>query len=94
MAVAVMIGTKNISLKRFDRSNFCGMFLVFENASYLLTTRKDNTNMKKWPVIRHARYLWARIRFGWWWWHVGSEIGLIPNAVDIQHMDDIWNGKA
>lgn len=48
--------------------------------------------MKRWPIIRHARYYWHLYHMRRWW-ALWSHFGYFPNAADIRFLDDIWTGK-
>jgi hypothetical protein len=50
--------------------------------------------MKRWPIVRHLRWLY------WWWqvergWRIWVELGLplLDRSVDRAMLDDIWNGE-
>jgi hypothetical protein len=45
--------------------------------------------MKRWPLIRHARYLWLSFCL-WRWWHTGA----CPVDADFKVLDDVWEGRA
>jgi hypothetical protein len=52
--------------------------------------------MKRWPIIRHIRYLVLRARvYEWarWWGDVGIGLG-VPNESDLAQLERIWNGDA
>jgi hypothetical protein len=51
--------------------------------------------MRRWPIIRHARWLWASWRVHRWAALCGS-VGLglgVPNESDLRHLDMIWRGE-
>ena len=51
---------------------------------------------KKWPVIRHIRCIYLSWGLQKWveaWARAGIGHGW-PNESDIQHLRDIWRGKA
>lgn len=50
--------------------------------------------MKRWPIIRHARWLYWHIRFTTWWNDYGHVLGAFPNPADLEHMEKIWKGEA
>ncbi|MCC6918925.1 MAG: hypothetical protein IT548_06955 [Alphaproteobacteria bacterium] len=49
--------------------------------------------MSRWPVIRHARWLWHRFNLNRWnaFW---LSIGYLPNQSDEDHLAAIWRGDA
>lgn len=50
--------------------------------------------MKRWPVIRHIRWLWLSYRFERWWSEVGHLLGAVRNPSDLKFLDDVWSGRA
>ena len=42
--------------------------------------------MKRWPVIRHVRFLWTSM-----WFRIWAEGPLSEN--DVRYLNDIWDGK-
>ena len=50
--------------------------------------------MKRWPVMRHVRWLWLDLCLFWWWDTVGKHYWVGPNPKDIQFLDEVWKGKA
>lgn len=50
--------------------------------------------MKRWPIVRHVRYLWLSWCFWRWWKHIGSHIAAVPNQSDFEYLADVWNGRA
>lgn len=50
--------------------------------------------MKRWPVIRHVRWLAASLAFAYWWDRFGKENWLTPNPADLRYLDAIWRGEA
>lgn len=50
--------------------------------------------MKRWPIIRHARWFWYSHRFWRWWDRTGRYLGVFPNARDTQFLHDVLNGKS
>lgn len=51
-------------------------------------------SMKRWPIIRHLRWLYHYYGFYTWWHQVGQHLGAFPSPYDLQFLDDIWEGKA
>jgi hypothetical protein len=49
--------------------------------------------MKRWPLIRHLRYVWLAYCFNRWWYTIGRHIWLAPNAADERYLDDVWYGR-
>jgi len=49
---------------------------------------------KRWPLIRHVRYLYLSWCFHRWWMDVGRHYWLAPNELDERFLEDVWNGKA
>lgn len=49
--------------------------------------------MKRWPIIRHVR--WLNLSYGYWkWWHdIGHVLGAFPNPADMQYLQDVWEGR-
>ena len=50
--------------------------------------------MKRWPLIRHVRWLVLAYAFAAWWAEIGQDLWLAPNASDLQFLDDVWKGRA
>ena len=50
--------------------------------------------MKRWPVIRHLRFLWLAWRFEHGWHTVGRHYWLAPNPSDEGYLEAIWKGEA
>lgn len=50
--------------------------------------------IKRWWGIRHVRYYIAAYQFNQWWNNFGRTFWLAPNDKDIQHLRDIWEGRA
>lgn len=51
--------------------------------------------IRRWPLIRHVRYLWYAWEFAWWWEQVGRHRWLVPpNKHDLDFLDDVWAGRA
>lgn len=52
--------------------------------------------MKRWPLIRHIRYFWSRMKVYEWasqWGELGIGTGH-PNQSDLDYLEAIWKGKA
>ena len=49
--------------------------------------------MKRWPIIRHARWFMASHRFWKWWDDFGQHFGCHPNPADLAWLDRIWRGE-
>lgn len=51
--------------------------------------------MKRWPIIRHVRYLWHAYWLDRWvrMW-AQSGIGVGPAESDLRHLERIWRGEA
>lgn len=50
--------------------------------------------MKRLWGIRHIRYFFAQREFWIWWTYIGQHLGAVPNESDLQHLKNIWEGKA
>lgn len=50
--------------------------------------------MKRWPVVRHIRFLYLRWRFESWWLRCGRYYWLAPNVNDEEYLDAVWRGEA
>lgn len=48
----------------------------------------------RWPVVRHARFAWKILKFRIWWTLIGRHLGAWPNESDLEHLRDIWEGRA
>ena len=51
--------------------------------------------MKRWPIIRHIRWLygsWAVQRYARKWARAGIGLG-VPNESDLRVLDAIWRGE-
>jgi hypothetical protein len=51
--------------------------------------------MKRWPVIRHIRWLWLAWRVRRWareWGNIGIGLGY-PTEHDLRVLDAIWRGE-
>jgi hypothetical protein len=49
--------------------------------------------MKRWPIIRHIRWLYYNHQLLHWWKHYGQHFWLTPNDADFEFLNDVWNGK-
>ena len=43
--------------------------------------------MKRWPLIRHIRYLWLS-------WKFRSTAGRLPSEAELALLEDVWEGRA
>jgi hypothetical protein len=50
--------------------------------------------MKRWPLIRHIRWLWLSRKFWLWWQATGKSLGAVPNERDLRYLDDVREGRA
>jgi len=50
--------------------------------------------MKRWPIIRHIRYLILRRQLGRWWAGYGRHRFLLVNERDLLYLDRVWRGEA
>ena len=50
--------------------------------------------IKRWPIIRHLRWLLLSIEFQMWWRDAGRFYGSVPNQADIEYLDKVWRGDA
>lgn len=50
--------------------------------------------MKRWPIVRHVRYLWMVWRFWRWWTTFGHLIAAVPNEADLKFLEAVWEGRA
>lgn len=50
--------------------------------------------MKKLWGIRHIRYYVKALLFAVWWKRVGHYMGAVPNAADLEYLEDVWQGRA
>lgn len=50
--------------------------------------------MKRWPIIRHVRWLYHYWILWRWWKFFGRHFWLTPNLRDLEHLDQIWRGDA
>jgi hypothetical protein len=49
--------------------------------------------MKRWPVIRHIRWMVLHSRFQKWWFSEGCYLGDVPNEADMDYLERIWKGE-
>lgn len=52
--------------------------------------------MRRWPIIRHVRWLYLNWRVHQWaaaWGAMGIGLGS-PNQSDLDHLERIWRGEA
>jgi len=51
--------------------------------------------MKRWPIIRHIRYLyWARQADKWYLtWHEDGYYYPVHQHLDQEYLDEIWRGE-
>lgn len=51
--------------------------------------------MKRWPIIRHARYFWHAYWLSRWVdFHARRGLGFFPQESDLQFLQDVWKGRA
>lgn len=50
--------------------------------------------MKRWPIIRHARWAVLAWRLERWWRDIGRYLGAIRNPADMAYLDKVWKGEA
>ena len=50
--------------------------------------------MKRWPVIRHVRWIWYSYQLMRWWKQVGQYYWLYPNPEDLHFLKDVREGRA
>lgn len=50
--------------------------------------------MKRWPIVRHIRYLILRRRLARWWASYGRHHWLVVNEADLLYLDRVWKGEA
>jgi hypothetical protein len=43
--------------------------------------------MKRWPLIRHIRYLWLS-------WKLRRIAGRLPSQEELALLNDVWEGRA
>jgi len=56
--------------------------------------REGGHEVKRWPIIRHIRWLVYALQFDRWWESVGRHHWLAPNQADLRYLRDVWQGKA
>jgi hypothetical protein len=53
--------------------------------------------LKRWPIIRHVRYIWWTFWFYRWFNHfqrqTGRYWGIFPAQSDLDYLQAIWDGK-
>jgi len=50
--------------------------------------------VKRWPIIRHIRWLYLQARFLHWWNTVGRHFGAVMNESDLDYLEKVWRGDA
>lgn len=50
--------------------------------------------MRRWPGIRHLRWLILAWQFDRWWQAFGRRYWLVPNPADVAYLRDVWEGRA
>lgn len=50
--------------------------------------------MRRWPLIRHLRWLWLAWGLARWWHDVGKYYWVDISPADVAYLDAVWKGEA